>query len=142
MSPEQRDQIAADASTRYELGETWRQIGASYGISGAHVRRLTTARHDITYHRWGRRPVADPQEVSWRRDEGQTLDEIAAALDCSRQAVRTALEAGGKEVGHSLSAPVPAARPHSRRARTHQCAVRGVSGRASQPARRPRHARS
>jgi hypothetical protein len=96
LSPEQRDQIAADASTRYELGETWQQIGASYGISGEHVRRLTTARHNITYHRWGQRPVADPQEVSRRREEGQTLAEIAAALDCSRQAVRTALETAGK----------------------------------------------
>ena len=96
LSPEQRDQIAADASTRYELGETWQQISASYGISGVHVRRLTTARHNIKYHRWGKRPVADPQEVSRRRDEGQTLDEIAAVLGCSRQAVRTALEAGGK----------------------------------------------
>lgn len=31
-----------------------------------------------------------------RRDEGESLDEIAAALDCSRQAVRTALERAGR----------------------------------------------
>lgn len=95
LTPEQRDKIAADAARRYAAGEAWRRIGDSYGISGEHVRRLTTARHDITYHRWGRRPAADPQDVSRRRDEGQSLAEIAAALECSRQAVRTALETAG-----------------------------------------------
>lgn len=96
LGAEQRDRIAADASARYEAGETWQQIGVRYGLSGAYVRRLTTARHDITYHRWGQRPAADPQDASRRRDEGQTLDEIAAALGCSRQAVRTALETAGR----------------------------------------------
>src|SRR5690606_1688787 len=40
-------------------------------------------------------PIADPLEARRGREEGQTLDEIAAALGCSRQAVRTALEAAG-----------------------------------------------
>lgn len=95
LTPQQRDQIATDAAKRYTAGEAWRQIGASYGITGEHVRRLTTARHDITYRRWGQRPMADPHEARRRREEGQTLDEIARSLDCSRQAVRTALEDAG-----------------------------------------------
>ena len=92
LTSERRDEIAAEAAARYGAGEGWREIGNRYGLSGEYVRRFTIARHDITYRRWGRRPAADPQEVSRRRDEGQTLTEIAAALGCSRQAVRTALE--------------------------------------------------
>lgn len=92
LTPAQRDQIAADAAVRYAAGETWAQIAADYGITGVHVRRLTVARHDITYRRWGQQPVADVDEVLRRRQNGQSLDQIAEALDCSRQAVRTALE--------------------------------------------------
>lgn len=92
LTPEQRDQIAADAATRYRAGETWGQIAADYGVTGDYVRRTTMARHDITYRRWGQQPVADVDEVVRRRAEGQTLDQIAEALGCSRQAVRTALE--------------------------------------------------
>lgn len=88
----ERDAIAADAATRYVAGETWKQIGSAYGVTGEHVRRLTVARHDITYRRWGSRPVADVDTVLERRTAGETLDQIAAALGCSRQAVRTALE--------------------------------------------------
>lgn len=88
----ERDAIAADAATRYAAGETWKQIASTYGITGEHVRRLTVARHDITYRRWGSRPVADVDTVLERRTAGETLDQIAAALGCSRQAVRTALE--------------------------------------------------
>lgn len=97
LNPEQRDQFAADAAARYESGEAWQQIGATYGITGAHVRLLTVARHRISDRRWGQSPVAGPLEVRRRREEGQTLDEIqiARALDCSRQAVRSALEAAG-----------------------------------------------
>lgn len=93
LTPAQRDQIAGDAAARYEAGEGWEPIGASYGITGGHVRRLTTARHDITYRHWGQQPVADVDEVLRRREDGQTLDQIARALECSRQAIRTALEA-------------------------------------------------
>lgn len=92
LTPEQRDQIAADAATRYRAGETWAQIAADHGVTGDYVRRTTIARYDITYRRWGQRPVADVDEVLRRRADGQTLDEIAEALGCSRQAVRTALE--------------------------------------------------
>lgn len=92
LTPEQRDQIAADAATRYRAGETWGQIAADYGVTGDYVRRTTMARHDITYRRWGQQPVADVDEVVRRREDGQTLDQIAEALGCSRQAIRTALE--------------------------------------------------
>lgn len=92
LTPAQRDQIAADAAARYRAGESWQQIAQSHGVTGEHVRRLTIARHDITYRRWGRRPVADVDEVVRRRDQGQTLSSIADEIGCSRQAVRTALE--------------------------------------------------
>ena len=92
LTPAQRDQIAADAAARYRAGETWAQIAERHGITAEHTRRLTIARHDITYRRWGQRPIADVDEVLRRRADGQTLDEIGEALGCSRQAVRTALE--------------------------------------------------
>lgn len=92
LTPIQRDQIAADAVARYRAGETWSEIAADYGIAGDYVRRLTIARHDITYHRWGQQPIADVDAVLRRRENGQTLDQIAEALGCSRQAIRTALE--------------------------------------------------
>src|SRR5699024_5657499 len=94
-TPEQRDQIAADAAARYRAGESWAQIGADYGITGAYTYRLTTARHDITFRRWGQQPVADVDEVLRRRKDAQSLNQIAEALGCSRQAVRTALETAG-----------------------------------------------
>ena len=95
LTPQQRDQIAADATVRYRAGESWAQIGAAYGITGAYTYRLTTARHNITYRRWGQQPIADANEVIRRRQDGQSLDQIADALECSRQAVRTALETAG-----------------------------------------------
>ena len=95
LTPAQRDQIAVDAAARYRAGESWAQIGADYGITGAYTYRLTTARHDITFRRWGQQPVADSDEVVRRREDGQSLDQIAYALGCSRQAVRTALETAG-----------------------------------------------
>lgn len=53
MTPEQRDQIAADAAVRYAAGESWQQIGTSCGVTGEHVRRITVARFEVTYRRWG-----------------------------------------------------------------------------------------
>lgn len=93
LTPTQRDQIASDAATLYRAGETWAQIGTRYGITGGYVRRLTRARQNITFRRWGQQPIADVDEVIRRREDGQTLDQIAQILGCSRQAVRTALEA-------------------------------------------------
>lgn len=93
LTPEQRDRIAADAARRYAAGESWADIAAIHGLSREYVRRLTVARHDITYRRWGQRPILDDlEEVRRRRADGQTLDQIAEVYGCSRQAVRTALE--------------------------------------------------
>lgn len=93
LTPDQRDTIARDAAARYTAGETWQQIAADHGLSAEHVRRLTIARHDVSFRRWGQQPVADPAEVLVRREEGQSIPKIASALGCSITAVRTALEA-------------------------------------------------
>src|SRR5699024_12290029 len=66
LSPAQRDQIAVDAAARYRAGESWAQIGADYGITGAYTYRLTTARHDITFRRWVQQLVADAHEETRR----------------------------------------------------------------------------
>lgn len=50
------------------------------------------ARHQIAYCRRGCCPAADPYEVCRHRYDRKTLDDIAYALSCSRQAVRTTLE--------------------------------------------------
>lgn len=92
LTPEQRDDVADDAAIRYRAGESWAEIGTSYDLTPQYVYRLTTARHDITFRRWGRQPFADVNEVVRRREDGQTLDQIAEDLGCSRQAIRTALE--------------------------------------------------
>lgn len=96
LTTEQRDDVAADAALRYRGGESWAEIGARYDLTPQYVYRLTTARHDITFRRWGRQPFADVAEVVRRRDDGQTLDQIAEDLGCSRQAIRTALETAGR----------------------------------------------
>lgn len=92
LTDEQRDRIADDAATRYRAGESWAEIAASHGLTRQYVHRLTVARHDISYRRWGQEPVADIDAVVALRDRGKTLQQIADELDCSRQAVRTALE--------------------------------------------------
>lgn len=96
LTPEQRDQVADDAAARYRAGESWAQIAAGYDLTPPYVYRLTTARHDITFRRWGQQPLADVDEVVSRREDGQSLDQIAEDLGCSRQAIRTALETAGR----------------------------------------------
>lgn len=96
LAENERGEIAATAARRYHNGESWAQIAKDYELTSTYVHRLTTARHTIHYRRWGQRAIADVNEVLRRRDEGQTLNEIAKALDCSRQAVRTALERAGR----------------------------------------------
>lgn len=96
LTDAQRDQVAADAADRYRAGESWAEIAASYDLTSQYVYRLTVARHDIDFRRWGQRPIADVDEVVRRRDEGQSLQQIADALGCSRQAIRTALEAADR----------------------------------------------
>ncbi|WP_263310247.1 hypothetical protein [Brachybacterium atlanticum] len=92
LTDDQREQIADDAATRYRAGESWREIAETYELTPQYVYRLTVARHDITFRRWGQQPIADVDEVVQRRYDGETLDQIADRLGCSRQAVRTALE--------------------------------------------------
>lgn len=96
LSTEQRDDVADDAAIRYRAGESWAEIGARYDLTPQYVYRLTTARHDITFRRWGRQPFADVDEVVRRREDGQTLEQITEDLGCSRQAIRTALETAGR----------------------------------------------
>lgn len=145
LTPAQRDAIAADAATRYAAGETWQQIAERHNLTAEYARRLTTSRHRIVYRRWGQQPVADPQEACRLRDEGQTLDDIAAALGCSRQAVRTALETAGRDAAtryprlaerrHPSAAELEQiaqlyhACPHAPRARPGARNVRGPEGR-------------
>lgn len=92
LTPAQREQVAEDAGACYRAGESWAQIAESRGVTGEHVRRLTIACHDVTYRRWGQHPIADVDDVVRRREDGQTLNQIAEDLGCSRQAIRTALE--------------------------------------------------
>lgn len=103
LTAAERDDIAAAAVQRYEQGESWAEIAVDYGLSSAYVYRLTAARHTINCRRWGQRPIADVDEVIQLRSQGYTLEAIAQQLDCSRQAVRTALE----RVDHAASTRYP-----------------------------------
>lgn len=91
----ERSTLASTAAQRYRNGESWAQIAQDYDLTSTYVRRLTTAHHAINYRRWGQQAVADVALVCRMRDEGHTLNEIAEEIGCSRQAVRTALEAAG-----------------------------------------------
>ncbi|MBK0332063.1 helix-turn-helix domain-containing protein [Brachybacterium sp. MASK1Z-5] len=92
LTEEQRDQIARVAHDRYEAGESWREIALDLDLHPGTVQRLVTQCRPVTFRRWGQKPIADPAEVVRRRESGETLDEIARTLGCSRTAVRTALE--------------------------------------------------
>lgn len=95
LTPEEREAIAREAHDRYLAGETWAQIAADHDLHPGHVCRLVRIHAPVEYRRWGQKPIADVDDVARRRAVGQTLDQIAAALGCSRTAVRTALEASG-----------------------------------------------
>ncbi|GAA1484924.1 hypothetical protein [Brachybacterium fresconis] len=131
MTPAQRDQIAADAAARYRPGATWEQIAADYGVTGDYVRRTTIARHDLTYRRWGQQPIADVDVVLRRREDGQTLDQIAEALGWSHQAVRTALETAKREPATRYPRFVTSPPTDRRRDRRGERFVPGVSARAT-----------
>lgn len=68
LTPEQRDDVADDAAIRYRAGESWAEIATSYDLTPQYVYRLTVARHDITYRRWGQQPLANIDEVVRRRE--------------------------------------------------------------------------
>lgn len=92
MTEADRVRIAAVAFERYESGESWDQISKDFDIHPGHVRRLTTARHPVSFRRWGQVRVASIDEVTRRRADGESIQAIATALGCSRTAVRTAIE--------------------------------------------------
>lgn len=102
LTPEQRDHIAADAARRYAAGESWRQIAVDHGIHKDTLRRLTVARHDITVHPWGQKPIADVALVRELRGEGRSIPAIARELGLSQTAVRTALGTEGRETRYPL----------------------------------------
>lgn len=72
-----RDAIASAAARRYRAGESWTAIAAGYGLSTEYLRRLTVARHDVTFQRWGQKPIADVDEVRRRRAAGEAITQIA-----------------------------------------------------------------
>lgn len=49
LTPEQRDDVADDAATRYRAGESWAEIAARNCLTPQYVYRLTVARHNITF---------------------------------------------------------------------------------------------
>lgn len=87
-----RDRIAAIARRRYAAGESWAHIAADFDLHPGYLRKLTTARHVVEFQCWGQKPVADPDEVVRRRDQGESIQAIATALGCSSTAVRTSIE--------------------------------------------------
>lgn len=96
LTSAQRARIADEAARRYNEGATWAEIAADHQLSSAYVRRLAIARHDITYRRWGQQAVVNPDEAQDLHNDGKTLEAMAKELGCSRQAIRTALEAAGR----------------------------------------------
>ncbi|HEX7351638.1 hypothetical protein [Brachybacterium sp.] len=89
----ERERIARTGHERYTAGESWAAIAHDLDLHPGSLRRIVAELRPVEYRRWGQKPVADPTEVARRRDAGETLDAIAEALECSRTAVRTALEA-------------------------------------------------
>lgn len=96
LTSTQREQLADEAARRYASGESWAEIADDHQLSKNYVRRLTIARHDITYRRWGQQVVVNPGKVRNLRNHGKSIEAIANELGCSRQAIRTALEATGR----------------------------------------------
>ena len=70
LTEEQREQIARNAITRYEAGESWVEIACDHDLHPGSLRRIVRQRHEVAYRRSGAKPVADPAEVARRRDAG------------------------------------------------------------------------
>ena len=98
LTPEQRDDVADDAATRCRAGESWAEIAARNCLTPQYVYRLTVARHNIDYRKWGQRPVANVIEVLKRKDNGQTLDQIAEIHGAIRAALTRRFGAHGDTV--------------------------------------------
>lgn len=92
LSSAEREAIACTGHDRYEAGETWAQIARDLDLHPGSLRRIVAQLAPVEYRRWGQRTVADPAEVARRREQGESIQAIAVSLECSRTAVRTALE--------------------------------------------------
>ncbi|MFE7604937.1 hypothetical protein ACFU1Q_07195 [Brachybacterium paraconglomeratum] len=92
LTAAEREEIARTGHDRYEVGESWDAIARDLGLHPGSLRRIVAQLRPVEYRRWGQRTVADPAEVARRRERGESIQSIAEALDCSRTAVRTALE--------------------------------------------------
>lgn len=146
LTAAEREAIAVDAHRRYTAGESWKVIADDHALSPVYLQRLTQARHPVVYRRWGRKPVADVDDVARRRAEGQSISAIARDLECSTTAVRTAIERHHgtpvtryPKLGHRrlpTDAEVRYVRdlyeacPYARRARPGHRHIRGEEGKA------------
>ena len=92
LTDTRRDEIARIGHDRYEAGESWAQIARDLDLHPGSLRRIVAQLHPVEYRRWGQRTAADPTEVTRRREQGESIQSIAESLECSRTAVRTALE--------------------------------------------------
>ena len=92
LTAAEREEIARTGHDRYEAGESLDAIARDLDLHPGSLRRIVAQLRPVEYRRWGQRTVADPAEVARRRERGESIQSIAEALDCSRTAVRTALE--------------------------------------------------
>lgn len=92
LTAAERERIARLGHERYEAGERWDTIAKDLDLHPGSLRRIVAQLHPVEYRRWGQRTVADPAEVARRREQGESIQSIAESMECSRTAVRTALE--------------------------------------------------
>lgn len=88
----ERHEIARSGHERYTAGESWTEIARDLDLHPGSLRRIVQQMDPVEFRRWGQRPIAEPSDVAALRAKGETIQSIAAALGCSRTAVRTALE--------------------------------------------------
>lgn len=88
----EREEIARTGHDRYEAGESWDEIARDLDLHPGSLRRIVVQLNPVEYRPAGQKTVADPAEVTRRRERGESIQSIAEALECSRTAVRTALE--------------------------------------------------
>lgn len=92
LTAAEREETARTGHDRYEPGESWDAIARDLDLHPGSLRRIVAQLHPLKYRRWGQHTLADPAEVARRRERGESIQSIAEALDCSRTAVRAALE--------------------------------------------------
>lgn len=92
LTDTEREKIARAGHERCVAGESWAEIARDLDLHPGSLRRIVAQLAPVEYRRPGQRAVADPAEVARRRERGESIQSIAEALECSRTAVRTALE--------------------------------------------------